>query len=95
MFLDMGERGDWDRVAPFVACLCMALYQSQADWGHWTNAVLMMPVADPVAGEEWGGTPEMLQGVYSYRRAMQDLKEHLTKDLKAAEEPAGGQHEKR
>ena len=66
MILDMGERGDWDRVAPFAACLRMALYQSQADWGHWTNAVLMMPVAGPVAGEEWGGTPEMLNSVYSY-----------------------------
>jgi len=65
--------------------LSKAIHQTALDGNVWTNSALLIPVKDPLATDEFGGSYEELSAVASYRSALRDLK---SQHQKAAEEPS-------
>ena len=72
----------------FLALLCQCLHQVALDGGDWGSGALLLPSEDPLSRTPFGGDEQALQEVYTYRKAMRDLK---TKQLR--KDPGEEEHE--
>ena len=54
--------------------LLKAIHQACLDNGRWHNAALMMPVEDPLQKPIFGGDLQELDGIASYRKAVEELR---------------------
>jgi hypothetical protein len=71
--------------------LSKAIFQSVLDGGQWHTAALLLPITDPIAKIEFGGTFAELQGAASYRKAMAEMKaSHVRQSGGGEEDYEGG-----
>ena len=79
--LTLQESGDTRQAIAFNIQLLKALHQVALDRGDWSSAALLIPSADPLAREAFGGEERELLEVHRYKKALRDLKEkHQTRD---------------
>ena len=66
--------GEQEFAAAFVCQTLKCLHQVALDQGAWHTGHLMIPLEDPLAAEEFGGSPEELMIAQQYRTALADLR---------------------
>ena len=70
-----------------------AIHQCALDRGSWQTASLLWPSADPLQGDDFGGTPEELLAAHAWHTAMKDMKQGRPAkggEEESEEQPAGG-----
>ena len=72
--LELATSGHHDQYNMFLVQLLKSLHQSAIDGGDWSNAGLLLPVEDPLAGDDFGGDPEELLVCHGYRSAVSELR---------------------
>ena len=58
----------------YMVQILRALYQLSLDNGSWSTAALLLPKADPVFRELFGGTQEELEAAASYQKALKEMR---------------------
>ncbi len=84
-------RGQVEEAQAYIIQLMRCVHQVVLDGGGWADASLLLPVEDPLARREFGGTRRQLEVVAEYRKALADLKKNRAlnlnpEDLKKEEE---------
>ena len=61
-------------VGAYLALLSQAILQAAVDGGDWQNAAWLLPTEDPLARTTWGGDEQALSEIFSYRKALRELR---------------------
>ena len=72
--LQLSLHGSPEHTQAYLVQASKAIYQTALDQGDWANAVLLVPTPDPLARPDFGGTPQELQKVHQYRKALAELR---------------------
>ena len=75
------SEGETDYAMAFWVQSLKCLHQVALDGGGWHNGQLLIPEEDPLAPEEYGGSPKELMAAQSYRGALAELKRTAGKGL--------------
>ncbi len=70
----------------FLVQLAKVVQQVAVDGGSWHTAASLLPEADPLGREVFGGCEEELEAVHRYQRGVKELQTHLKKTGKGREE---------
>jgi hypothetical protein len=87
------DDGDSNEAAMLAIQSAKALHQVALDKGDWSNALLMIPLSDPIGRADFGGEEEELVHVHGYRKALSDLKSKVKAEIEEETEekpPKGG-----
>ena len=79
----LGIDGEWDHMLAFCIQMLKALHQVSLDNGDWSSAELLIPSESPTGRPAFGGDEEELRGIFSYRKAMRELRMGLLGARKA------------
>ena len=73
------------------------LHQVALDRWAWNTGLLLVPVEDPLAPEEFGGDPEELKAAHGYQTALSELKKLKVKkqDSSSSEESGEDKQKKK
>ena len=81
-------QGKYEYVAALLVQAQKCLLQVALDGGSWTNAHHLLPFADPVSAEEFGGTPVEMMAVHSFNKALTELKrQKSSRNKRSDDEP--------
>ena len=81
--LTLSLRGDQEECQAFIVQMLRAVHQCSIDNGSWDTASLLIPRKDPISRLEFGGTHRELETIFSYQKALKELK-------KTVDAPGGG-----
>ena len=76
-------RGEQEECQAFMVQMLRAGHQCSIDNGSWDTASLLIPRKDPISRLEFGGTHRELETIFSYQKALKELK-------KTSDAPGGG-----
>ena len=105
--LQLHLQGQHDHVGAYLCLLAQSMHQSCIDQGDWSTAVMILPTEDPLNRTPFGADERQLAEIYSYRKAIRELKSTGWKAAKTdgAEEDStatpneggkgGGKHKKK
>ena len=80
--LQTSESASVDEVQAMIVQASKCLHQVALDRGSWDTAQLLLPTANPLQLDEFGGDPEELDVIHKYNSAMSDLKKRHTDNNK-------------
>ena len=85
--LDLIQDEKWVHVPGAIALIAQAVLQVALDGGNWDVAALLVPFRDPLRRLDFGGEPELLEDIATYKKALAELRAKLVAAA-SAEEPA-------
>ncbi len=75
--LDLIQDEKWAHVPGAIALIAQAVLQVALDGGSWDVAALMVPFRDPLRRLDFGGEPELLEDIATYKKALAELRAKL------------------